>query len=449
MSNVIALAPRLPHAAPDDPRAEIRVASVIGGIFFVGLLGWSAIARMDAAAYATGTVKVSGDAQSVQSLEGGVVSAVNVREGQQVRAGTVLIEFATTQALAQERSLAMRVIGLQADIARLTAEQSGASSITEPAEFASLTGRDRDEANRAMGVARTEFAAWQRTSGSEQRLLGERVAQVGNQIQGYNARQASNQTQLQLNRKELDAVQMLAAKGYATQTRVLALQRSAADLEGQRGAQAAEMARLRNETSEARMQLLQTRAQQGEQVSAQLRQAQTDLQSILPQWKAAQEVLARTQLRAQVSGAVMGLAIKAAGGVASPGQKLMEIVPQDRSLTVEAQVSPGDVNDLVVGQRARVRVSGLHGRNVPMLDGTVSRISADSFTDDRTGRSYYTASVRVGAPDLQRAARAAGIPGAIRPGTPVQVEVSLRPRTALEYLMEPLAQSLTGSFHER
>lgn len=434
---------------PDDPSTEIRTALIVGGIFFCGLLGWGSIARLDAAAYAPGTVKVSGDGQPVQSADGGVVSAVHVREGQQVRAGDVLMEFATTQALAQERSLAMKMIGLETDVARLTAEESGAPAVGVPADFALLSPRDRADADRAMAVARAGFAAWQLTEQSERHLLSERIAQVGNQLAGYEARQASNAEQMRLNQKELDAVQQLAAKGFATQTRVLALQRSAADLQGQRGAQTAEMARLRNETGASRMQLLQTRAQAAEQVSAQLRQARNDLQSMLPQWKAAQDLLARTQLRAPISGAVMGLAIRRAGSVATPSQKLMEIVPQDHALTVEAQVSPADVNDLAVGQHARIRLNGLHGRNVPMLDGTVSRISADSFTEDRTGRSYYTASVRVAGADLTRAAHAAGIAGSIRPGTPAQVEVTLRSRSALEYLVEPLTQALTGSLHER
>lgn len=449
MNDVMVLRPQGLARLPEDPRAEIRLAAIVGGVFFAGLLGWGATARLDAAAYATGLVKVSGDVEVVQSPDGGVVSAMHVREGQQVRAGELLVEFATTQALAQERSLAMRVIGLEADVARLGAEQAGRGAIETPPDFAALDARDRPEAERAMLGARGEFAAWQNTQASAQRLLGERVAQVGNQLTGYSARQAANAEQLHLNDKELDAVQTLAAKGFATQTRVLALQRSAADLHGQRGAQTAEMARLRNEGGEARMQLLQTRAQASEQVSAQLRQAQTDLQSLLPQWKAAQDLLARTALRAPVAGAVMGLAIRAAGGVATPGEKLMQIVPRDRSLTVEAQVAPGDVNDLAVGQRARIRLSGLHGRGVPMLDGTVSRISGDSFTDDRTGRSYYTATVRVASGELARAARAAGIAGAVRPGTPAQVEVSLRARSALDYLVEPLTQSLTGALHER
>lgn len=449
MSDAIVLPSRQALAANDDPRGEIRLGLIIGGAFFVGLLGWAAFAPLDAAAYATGTVKVSGDVRPVQSLEGGVVSAVRVREGQPVRAGDVLIDFATTQAVSQERSLAARVIGLEADAARLSAEQAGAFAMTAPGDFATLAAKDKPEADRAMAIARSEFGAWRHNSASEQKLLGERVAQVGNQLEGFDARQSSNDEQLRLNKQELTVLQGLLARGFATQDRVLALQRSAADLQGQHGAQTAEMARLRNESEESRMQLLQTRAQQGELIAQQLRQAQTDLQSLLPQWRAAQELLARTQLRAPVAGAVMGLVFKGPGGVATPGQKLAEVVPLDRSLTVEAQIAPVDVNDLKVGQKARVRVTGLHGRNIPLLDGRISRISADSFTEERTGRPYYTATVLVAGKELARAADFAGIPGPIRPGTPVQVEVKLRARTALQYLVDPLAQSITGSLHER
>ena len=433
----------------DDPSREIRIAAIVGGVFFAGLLGWAAFAPLDAAAYAFGSVKVSGERQIVQIADGGMASAVHVREGQRVKAGQLIVEFATTQALGQERALASRVIGLQAQVARLTAEAAGAASFAEPQAYAALAGRDREEADRAMRVARAEFAAWQHTGSSQTKLIGERIAQVGNQLDGYEARQSSNQEQRALNVKELDAVKGLVDKGYATQTRLLALQRSAADLEGQHGAQASEMARLRNEGNESRMQLLSTRAQTAQQVASDLRQSQVDLQSLLPQWKAAQDVLARSQLRAPTDGAVTGLTIRTPGEVATPGQKVAEIVPLDRSLQVEAQVSPGDVNDLAVGQKAQIRVNGLHGRNVPLLDGAITRISADSFTDDKTGRTYYTTTVRVAPSEMARAAAAAGIPGSVRPGTPVSVQVSLRKRTALQYLFEPLAQSFTGSLHER
>lgn len=435
--------------AADDPAHEIRVAAVAGGLFFVGLFGWAAMASLDAAAYAPGQVKVSGDAQPVQSLEGGVVSAVHVREGQRVAQGEVLMEFTTAQAVAQERSLAQRVIVLLADVARLRAKQEGASAVPEPAEYGMLEPRDRPAAARAMAAAAHEFADWRQTFSSEQKLVGEKVAQVSNQLAGMQARQDANDEQLRLNEQELSAQQKLLAKGFTTQPKVLALQRSAADLRGQHGAQMSEMGRLRNEAGEARMQLLQNRAQAEEQVASELRQSQTDLQSLLPQWRSAQEAVARTQLRAPVAGAVTGLVFKGPGGVATPGQKLGTVVPLDRSLTVEAQVQPQEVNDLAIGQKARVRVTGLHGRNVPMLTGRISRVSADSFTEERTGRAYYTAEVTVPGSELARAAAAAGIPGPIRPGTPVQVEVKLRARTALQYLLEPLGQSLAGSLHER
>ncbi|WP_420140239.1 HlyD family type I secretion periplasmic adaptor subunit [Sphingomonas sp.] len=434
---------------PENPRSEIRTAAIVGGVFFLGLVGWGSLAHLDAAAYAGGAVKVTGDVQTVQTADGGVISAVHVREGQQVREGQVLIEFASTEALAQERSLATRVIALEADIARLTAQLAGAPRVEDPASFASLSPRDRAEAERAMTVARGQFAVWQSARGSEQRLLGEKMAQVGNQLGGYAARQSSNAEQQRLNMKELDTVRGLAAKGWATQNRVLALERTAAELEGQRGAQAAEMARLRNEGGEARMQLLQIRAQANEQLAGQLRQAQTDLQSLLPQWRAAQDVLARSQLRASARGAVMGLAFKESGGVASPGQTLMKVVPADRSLSIEAKVSPADVNDLRPGQPAHVRLTGLHGRSVPVLDGSVTRISADSFTDERSGQSYYTATVTVSPAEFARATEAAGVRGSLRPGTPAQVEITLRRRTALDYLIEPLTQTLRGAFSER
>lgn len=176
-----------------------------------------------------------------------------------------------------------------------------------------------------------------------------------------------------------------------------------------------------------------------------LREAFTELQTLLPQWAGARAQVARTQVRAPVSGTVVGLQVHSTGVVTAPGMTLMDIVPDDRSLTIEARVPVTEVNQLHAGQAARLRMVALHGRDVPVLDGVVSRVSADSFVDERTGQSFYTMNVGVTAAELARLRRSKGQVGVLRPGNPVQVMVTLRPRSALSYWYEPLTQTLLSS----
>jgi HlyD family secretion protein len=227
-----------------DARVEMKAGAAIIALFAVGFLGWSAFARLDSAVHVAGVVRVAGNAQLVQNRAGGIISAIRVHEGDSVRAGDILVEFATTEALAQERSLASRVFGLQAEIARINAEQVGVAQIAVPVEWNALDNDERADADRALSRERGNLSAKRALLVSEQAVLRERVAQVGNQIDGYRERQKSNVRQNALNKDELTGIQSLFERGYATKTRVLSLQRTGAAIEGEIGATQAEIARL-------------------------------------------------------------------------------------------------------------------------------------------------------------------------------------------------------------
>lgn len=439
---------RTAPAADHEPRAEILLGYGLIGLFLFGFLGWSAVAHLDAAVHVPGVVRVVGSRQAVQSVSAGVITAINVQEGDRVRAGQVLVEFAGTELLSQERSLASRVIGLQAEIARIQLEQAGGLHIPRPAEWATLTGAERDEADRALAVEQSSLLARGALLGSERAVLGQRLTEVGDQIGGYRERQSSNRRQSALNADELDGVQQLYKKGYATKPRVLALQRSAASIDGDIGSTQAEMARLRSSAGEIRLQIIQLADQREHDNADRLRTARTELESLLPQWKAAREQLARSAARAPVAGTVLELAANTVGGVTAAGQKLMDIVPYRRSLEIVAQVQLADANNLRPGQVAEVKIPALHERNLPTLRGTISRVSADSLVDEHSGRSYFTATVSVPQDELDRISREAGISGKVRPGTPVDVIVPLKSRTALQYWIGPLTERLRPALHE-
>jgi HlyD family type I secretion membrane fusion protein len=437
-----------PPKTPDDPRWEIVMGASVAGVFFVGVLGWAAFAPMDAATTASGVVVVSGHRQSVQSHDGGIVSALRVKEGDRVQAGQILVQFAPAEAVAEERALAERVIGLEAERARLEAEQLGQATFSAPADFAALSPEDKLLADHALAAERRALAADLGAQQARRGVMHQRVAEANQQIVGFQRQIEANTRQQTLNADELTGMQQLAAKGYAPQTRVRALERSAASLIGDAGAQSAEIARLKALGAESGLESVQSDRDFQRQVADETRRAMTDLQQAEPQWRAARDRLARTAVAAPTSGAVVGLAVNTVGGVVAPGQRMMDLVPDRSPLIVEIEVAPRDAGELKLNQPTQVRLTGLHGRGAPVLTGRLTRISADSVVEERTGRTYFTADVTVSQAELDRLAGADNAGAALRPGMPAEVVARVRPRSALQYWLEPLAQVFWKSFHE-
>jgi len=435
--------------ATDDPRREIVIGAGVAVAFFVGVLGWASLTPMDAATTASGVVVVSGHRQAIQSRDGGVISSVDVKEGDRVAAGQLLVEFSPAEARAEETALAARVIGLQAHLARMNAEQSGQATITPPVEFATLPPEDRPIADQALATEAEALRAARAEDAARHALLRQHAVEADQQIDGYQRQLDANQRQHALNDQELKGMQDLAAKGYAPMTRVLALQHTAASLEGDAGAQQAEVARLKSVAGESRLQILQGDNDKSQQTGDDIRKTQADLQQAEPELATAREHLEHTRVRAPVSGSIVGLTANSVSGVVAPGEKLMEVVPDKLPLVVEAQVAPRDANDLKVGQATQVRFPGLHSRRVPIIHGTLTRISADSVVDEKTGRAYFTADVTVPPAELARLSQAADGDTALRPGMPADVVAPTRKRTALQYWLEPLTQTLWRSFREQ
>ena len=232
-------------------------------------------------------------------------------------------------------------------------------------------------------------------------------------------------------------------------TRVRELERSAAQLTGEDGNYRAQIARSGEAVGETRMQSMSLDRQMMEEVSGQLRDVQVQLDELQPKLSAAREQLSRAIVRAPTSGKVVGLSIFTVGGVVSPGQSLMEIVPQDRALVIQAMVNPNDADDLTIGQETQVRFSTLHERDLPILTGKLTKMSADSFLDEKSGQRYFKAEVSVPEDQMAKIVAVRGAHTGIQSGLPVEVMVPLRKRTALQYLFEPLVQTFwkTGREH--
>jgi HlyD family secretion protein len=432
----------------DNPRQELRVGGAIAGAFFIGFLGWAAITPLDAGAYASGFIAVSGNRQAVQVRDGGVISAIHVTEGQTVAKGQVLVEISAGELRAAERATAGEVYTLLAQRARLTAERTRAGGIATPVEFAALTGEDKLLADDALALQRLQFNARRQSLSAQRGVLGQRVNQLAEQSIGYERQLESNSEQKRLIGEELEGLRSLAAQGYAPMNRVRALERAEAALTGEEGSYRAQIARSGEAIGETRMQLMSLDQRMMEEVTGQLRDVQVRLDELQPRLVSLREQLNRSTVRAPEGGKVVGLTTFTIGGVAAPGSTLMEIVPQDRALVIQANVSPADADDLRLGQTTQIRFTSLHERDLPILKGKLTKLSADSFLDEASGQRYFRAEVSVPPAEMDRIRKARGPRTGLQAGLPVEVLVPLRKRSALDYLVEPLLQTFWRSGRE-
>lgn len=434
--------------AVDNPRSDLRLGLIVAGLFFVIFLGWAAFMPLDAASYAQGQLIVSGQRQTVQHRDGGVIAEINVKEGQHVTKGQMLIRLAGAEVQAQERSLAIQMVNLQAQKARLEAEQSGLAAISWPIEFTDPNNPLAPIIRSAMQVQIREFQAGRSLLATQSQVLGRQSAQAMESASGYRSQRISSAEQERLIDEELESLRPVAEKGFVSKSRLRALERAKADLRGQRGSFAASESEARVAAGANRLRQLEAEKSYRGQAAAGLREVEAALSEIAPKYRAAHEQLERLAIRAPVTGTVVGLNVFTVGGVIAAGHPLMDVVPDQADLVVSAKFPAEDADDLKIGQSAQLRFTGLHDRNLPILNGTLTRLSADVLVDEKTNVPFYTAELRVAPEDLQVIRQVRGADFELRPGMPVDVIVPVRKRTALQYALEPLWDTMWLSFRE-
>jgi HlyD family secretion protein len=430
-----------------DPKREIRAGIAVAGGFFLLFLGWAAFVPLDAGVSAPGVIAVSGNRQTVQHKDGGMVTAIHVREGQHVTQGQVLIELAAPDLRAAERGLTSDYLLALAQRARLFAERNGQSDFAAPPEFATLSAEDRPLAAQVMAQQHAEMRARSAALTAQQSVLSERGSQLSQEQSGYTRQRAQVIEQQRLIGEELTGLESIAAKGFASMNRVRELERQQADLKGQQASMEAEYARAGEGIGETRMQSLSASRDRLQQIESDLKDTQSKVSETFPKLVATREQLEHALVRAPASGQVVGLTVFTVGGVVAPGQKLMDIVPDGHELVIQAQLAPSDADDVFVGQKAQVRFTSIHNRSLPLFTGRVRTVSADSLTDEKSGRSFFRAEIGVPESELKEVRSVLGN-GELRPGLPVETVLTVRKRTALQYLLEPLTAALWRSGHE-
>ena len=431
-------APR--HDDSADKAGQLGWMILIG---FFGLLGtWAAFAPLNGAIMAPGEVKIAGNRKTIQHLEGGIVRALKVREGDTVAAGDPLIELDDTQARAEHEVLAKLEMALALTQARLQTELDGGQTFALPLRFAAVASDPT-----ALEVWRgqtAQFEARLHESQTQAELIKQRIGQLGSQIRGAEAQVLSLRTQRTSMANELASLKPLLEQGIVTRARLLQLERAIATIDGQLGEAGSTVARFQQGIGEQRQLDAQGRNQRATAISQELREVQMRLAEALPKLGNARAVLDRAVVRAPYAGRVVGLAVFGTGAVIGRGEKVMDIVPDNGALIVEARIAIEDINEITDEAPAEVRLAGAKQQTTPPLHGVIEQISADRLTDTKTAAPYYAATIRI---DLAELANLPGIK--LHPGMGATVMVATHERTALQYLLSPLWSSFHGAFRER
>lgn len=422
-------------------RRPILIGSVIIAIFF-GFFGfWAFFAPLDSAAIAVGSVGVEGNRRTIQHLEGGIVDEIVVKNGDKVKAGQVLIRLDPTQPRAQLQLITGQRNALLALAARLRAERDGSDSISFPEELTAQISDPRVEETMLGQLA--IFEARRAAIDGQRRILGQRVAQFREEIEGLRAQIRSADEQLVLIRGEVADLQTLFDKGLTPKSRLLSLQRRAAEIEGERGQNRSAIARARQSIGESEIRIFELRTEQVNEVVAELREVESQLLDLAERYRAAADVLNRIEIVSPIDGFAVDLQVFTSGGVIRPGDRLLDVVPDSERLVIEARVTPTDIDVVYPGLEAQVRLSAFNQRVTPTVDGTVSWVSADKITDSSSGEEYYTARIEL---KDQNDPRLKGL--TLQPGMPAEVLIRTGERTLIQYLVSPVEQSISRSLRE-
>lgn len=419
----------------------VGVGALVVGLFFGGFGAWAALAPLDSAAIAPGVVVVLSQRKTLQHLEGGIVAEILVDEGTKVQAGDVVLRLDATQSRIRLELLEGQLQAAEARAARLAAERDELARIDYPDWLRERAARDAETANMLAGQDRI-FAARQQQLANRKAILEQRVRQLDEEILGLRAEIRTQDRSLKLIEKETVAVRSMVAKGVEPETRLMAIERDAAMLEGARARNRAAIARAEQRIGETRLQVDDLRAGHLTEIVGELREVEDEIADIRDRMAAAEDVLRRTEVIAPVSGVVVNLQVHTTGGVVGPGEALVDLVPGEDELIIEARLQPTDIDVVQPGLSALVRLTAFQQRSTPSFEGIVRQVSADRLVDAQTGEPFYQ--VRVSLVEGQ-----AGLSELeLHPGMPVEVMIRTGERTLFAYLAGPILDSLGRALRE-
>lgn len=438
------------RGVPADSRGLIFFGAAILLVCLGGFGVWAAVAPLDGAVVVSGTFVANGQNKQVQHLEGGIIRDVLVKEGQLVDANQLLLRLDDTAAQARLRRLVVRKHRLVIMRARLEAEAGGKPTFPLPTGMEDSLG-DRE----LMAIYHRQLAelkARRTKLLDEEKVLEREISGLRESINGYESQAKATEERLALFAKELTDKRDLLERQLIRRTEVFAVQRAEAGLSGELASLRARAADARERVSRAEQQIAQLRSTALQDVLEELRTTETELDDIDEQIRAARDVLERVEIRSPVRGVVVRLHHHTRGGVVAAGSVILELVPVNDELIIEARLNPNEIAHVKEGLDALIRLSALNQRLTPMIEGKVVYLSADAVSlsdaDLQTGardrRDAFVVRVRLDEDDIRR--KVANFQPT--PGMPADVFIRTGERTFFEYIMKPVSDSFARAFRE-
>jgi len=431
-------------AAGSSIKRFVVFGTLVVGLFVGGSAYWAASSKLDGAVVAPASIVVEGNRKTVEHLEGGIVRNILISEGELVEAGQTLLELDSTDLDVNLDVLTSQIGDLAVRRARLLAQINGAETFEAPQVASTLRiNLPQDAWAAAFATQKQLFDAESQTIASQQELQAQQIAGLHQQVDGLAEQRASNARQLEITEQELSNLETLLKKGLVAAARVNSRRVEIERLKGVDASIRTQEAQANNQIRELMLTGLGQQKLRDEAISSELAQVEALLASLEPQYVGAEERRKRIAITAPVSGRVVGLTVFTQGGVVRPGAPILDIVPDNEPLVVEARVNTADIEKLFIGQSTRVLLSAFDQGEVPEAKGKIIDISADSLEDERTGQPYYTARVKFDANQPQEVASLDLVPG-----MPADLFVNTGERTALSYLAQPLQARLARTFIE-
>ena len=425
----------------DGDRRLRRLGYWLTAVLILGCGVWATFAPIDTGALAPGIVQVEGKRKSVQHLEGGIVAAIMVSNGDSVSKDDPLLSVDVTQANAELLILAGRRIDLQGKLDRLVAERDDMDSLRFSEGLRGL-GEDDDRAATAMASESTLFTARRADRDGEVQLLLQQQAQLSEQAAGFEAILASSNTLLSSLDTEIADLAELLRDGYVDKQRLRELERSRSRVLGEIAETKSKIASANVAIAESQLQIVQLNKRFKSEVVDELKQIQTDLYDVTQQFNTVLDRVERAIIRSPADGIVLNTSTTTVGAVISAGEELMEIVPHDKALIIEARVSPFDIDRVQAGQSAEVRFAVF--KDAYLVTGKLTKLSADRLIDSSTNTPYFAAEVAIEQGDFERFYNGARLV----PGMPAEVLIKTGERTFIDYILSPLKRTFSTSLLE-
>jgi HlyD family type I secretion membrane fusion protein len=428
-----------------DDATELR-RIVRGGVLVIAgggaaLAAWAAYAPLSGAVIAPGFVKVDLNRKVIQHQEGGTVRAVRVRDGDRVKQGqelVVLDDVRVDAALDLQRT---QLDAERAKAARLEAERAYLAKPVFPPDLVKRNGEVKIA--EQLGREATLFRARRDALDTQIALLRKQIDETATEIEALNAQLTAEERALKLQREELAANEGLLAQGYVQKTRVMTLQRATAEYEARHGERRAELSKARQRASELELRILSMRNTYTQAAADELKETSSRIFDLEERIRPSRDAAERQRILSPSDGEVVGLRIFSQGGVIGPREVLMEIVPDDKRLVVEARIRPEDINHVRAGSEAEVRLTAYQSRTTPLVRGAVLYVSGDRLVEQQTGMPYYVVQIDVPAEALAEAGNLK-----LQAGMPAEVYIRTDSRTTSDYLFAPVTAYLRRAMRE-